>query len=162
MSAVLSTPLLPALAFKPITEGDIDQVAAIESDVYVFPWSPGNFRDSMLSGYQCWGCWADQELIAYAIVMNALDEAHLLNLAVTKRWQCHGVASKLLTFLIGEARKLDKDMIYLEVRPTNIAGRRLYERFGFTQLGLRCGYYPASTGREDALFLGLNIAAKRI
>jgi ribosomal-protein-alanine N-acetyltransferase len=48
-------------------------------------------------------------------------------------------------------------VIYLEVRPSNIAGLRLYERFGFRQLGLRRDYYPAVTGREDALFLGLNI-----
>lgn len=162
MSAVLSAPPLPALALRPVAEADIEQIAAIEKDVYVFPWSHGNFRDSLLSGYQCWGCWADNELIAYAIVMNALEESHLLNFAVASRWQCQGVGAKLLTFLIGEARKLHKEMIYLEVRPSNISGRRLYERFGFTQLGLRRGYYPAVTGREDALFLGLNIAAKRI
>ena len=162
MSAVLSDPPLSALAFRPFTESDITQVAAIEEDIYVFPWSPGNFRDSLLSGYQCWGCWAERELIGYAIVMNALDEAHLLNLAVASRWQRNGVGAKFLAFLIGEARKLNKEMIYLEVRPSNIAGRRLYDQFGFTQLGLRRAYYPAVTGREDALFLGLNISIKRI
>ncbi|HEX9389832.1 MAG TPA: ribosomal protein S18-alanine N-acetyltransferase [Usitatibacteraceae bacterium] len=162
MSAVLADPPLPALVFKPIAERDIAQVARIEEDVYVFPWSPGNFRDSLLSGYQCWGCWMDDELIGYAVVMNALDEAHLLNLAVASRWQRQGVGANFLTFLISEARKLDKEMIYLEVRLSNIAGRRLYEQFGFTQLGLRRAYYPAVAGREDALFLGLNIAARKI
>ncbi len=162
MSAVLADEIFPALAFKPIEEGDIAQVALIEEDVYVFPWSPGNFRDSISSGYQCWGCWVGSELIAYAIVMNALDEAHLLNLAVASSWQRRGVGAKFLTFLIGEARKLNKEMIYLEVRPSNIAGRRLYDQFGFTQLGLRRAYYPAVTGREDALFLGLNIATRKI
>jgi ribosomal-protein-alanine N-acetyltransferase len=162
MSAVLADPPLPALVFRPIAESDIAQVALIEGDVYVFPWSPGNFRDSLLSGYQCWGCWVDDELIGYAVVMNALDEAHLLNLAVASRWQRLGIGAKFLTFLISEARKLDKEMIYLEVRPSNIAGRRLYEQFGFTQLGLRPAYYPAVAGREDALFLGLNIAARKI
>ena len=51
-------------------------------------------------------------------------------------------------------------MIYLEVRPSNAAGLRLYERFGFKQLGVRKDYYPAMTGREDALFLGLSIIRK--
>ncbi len=162
MSAVLADAGLPALTFKPIEEGDISQVSIIEEDVYVFPWSPGNFRDSILSGYQCWGCWVGSELIAYAIVMNALEEAHLLNFAVAAAWQRKGVGAKFLTFLINEARKLKKEMIYLEVRPSNIAGRRLYDQFGFTQLGLRRGYYPAVAGREDALFLGLNIASRKL
>jgi ribosomal protein S18 acetylase RimI-like enzyme len=50
-------------------------------------------------------------------------------------------------------------MLYLEVRPSNQPARRMYERFGFRQLGLRRDYYPAMTGREDALFLGLNLLA---
>jgi ribosomal-protein-alanine N-acetyltransferase len=162
MSAVLSDAPLPELAFRPLLEDDIAEVAAIEEGVYQFPWSAGNFRDSLLSGYQCWGCRANGELIAYAIVMNALDEAHLLNLAVAGDWQRHGVGARFIAFLIDEARKLNKEMIYLEVRPSNHAGRRLYAQFGFIQLGLRRGYYPAPVGREDALFLGLNIAPKRI
>ena len=157
MSAVLSNPL-DALQFGTLRDSDIDRVADIERDVYVFPWSAGNFRDSLASGYQCWGAWAGDELIAYAIVMRALDEAHLLNLAVASAWQRQGVAARFLSFLITEARKSRCEMIYLEVRPSNIVGRHLYERFGFRQLGLRRDYYPAVTGREDALFLGLNIA----
>ena len=51
---------------------------------------------------------------------------------------------------------------YLEVRPSNIPARRMYERFGFRQLGMRRDYYPSMTGREDALFLGLNLAPRLI
>jgi ribosomal-protein-alanine N-acetyltransferase len=61
--------------------------------------------------------------------------------------------------LIAKARTTRCEVIYLEVRPSNIAALRLYERFGFQQLGIRRDYYPAVTGREDALFLGLNIKA---
>jgi ribosomal-protein-alanine N-acetyltransferase len=150
------------IAFRYLTERDIDTVAAIEADVYVFPWTAGNFRDSMASGYACWGAWIANELAGYAIIMTALDEAHLLNLAVASKWQRKGVAKALLRFLIDELKKTRCEMLYLEVRPSNVAGRALYEQFGFKQLGLRRDYYPSVTGREDALFLGLDISERFI
>ena len=160
MSAVLSTTTSPELSFAALREQDLFAVAAIESDVYVFPWTIGNFRDSMLSAYECWGCRVHGELIGYAIVMTALDEAHLLNFAVASNWQRCGVGSAFLRFLVDRATAARLDVIYLEVRPSNAAGLRLYERFGFKQLGVRKDYYPAMTGREDALFLGLSIIRK--
>ena len=141
-------------------EQDLDVIAVIEADVYVFPWTIGNFRDSLLSAYQCWCCWTNGELAAYAVVMTALDEAHLLNFAVASRWQRRGVGAAFLQFLIDHACDAKQDMLYLEVRPSNVAGLRLYERFGFRQLGVRRDYYPAIAGREDALFLGLCVAKK--
>ena len=160
MSAVLATPPAPELSFRAMREQDLEVVAAIESDVYVFPWTVGNFRDSLLSAYECWGCWTGGELIGYAVVMTALDEAHLLNFAVASGWQRRGVATKFLQFLLDRAEDGKRDMLYLEVRPSNVAGIKLYQRFGFKQLGVRRDYYPAVTGREDALFLGVNIAKK--
>ncbi len=159
MSAVLATPVTPALEYRPLLERDMAMVAAIEASVYVFPWTIGNFRDSLMSGYQCIGCWTGGELIGYAIVMTALEEAHLLNIAVASGWQRRGVGEQFLHHLVAGARKRRLEMLYLEVRPSNIVARRMYERFGFRQLGLRRDYYPSVTGREDALFLGLNLAA---
>lgn len=157
MSAIAATPPLPALDIRPLQDADLPAVAAIEADVYVFPWSLGNFRDSLHSGYQCTGCWTAGELLGYAVVMRALEEAHLLNLAIASRWQCRGIGSAFLRHLIEHARRQRVEMFYLEVRPSNMAGRRMYEQFGFRQLGMRRDYYPAVTGREDALFLGLNL-----
>ena len=162
MSAVMNMPETPALAYQPLEERDLATVAAIESGAYVFPWTIGNFRDSLLSGYECIGCWTGRELIGYAIVMTALEEAHLLNLAVASNWQRRGIGAQFLQHLIDGARKHRLEMLYLEVRPSNISARRMYERFGFRQLGLRRDYYPAMTGREDALFLGLNLAPQLI
>lgn len=157
MNAAVASSPAPALEFHPLLERDLPTVATIEADVYVFPWSLGNFRDSLGSGYCCTGCWSGGQLIGYAIVMYALDEAHLLNLAVAGDWQGRGVGTRFLRYLIEDARRHRIDVLYLEVRPSNLPGRRMYERFGFRQLGLRRDYYPAVTGREDALFLGLNL-----
>lgn len=158
MSAVLSAVPAPELTFVAMREQDLETVAAIEREVYVFPWTVGNFRDSLLNAYDCWTCWTRGELIGYAVVMTALDEAHLLNFAVAGGWQRRGVGAAFLQFLIARERDAQREMFYLEVRPSNVAGQRLYEQFGFKQLGVRRDYYPALTGREDALFLGLNIA----
>lgn len=160
VSALPRPPQLPAIAFRALRESDLDLVAAIEKDVYAFPWSQGNFRDSLASGYACWGLWADGKLAGYAIVLAALEEAHLLNFAIAKRWQGQGLGAYFLRFVIGEAERMRCEMLYLEVRPSNAIGRRLYERFGFKQLGLRRDYYPAATGREDALFLGLSLTPR--
>lgn len=168
MSALFSSPWSstphqqPELAFRALNENDIAAVAAIEADIYLFPWSAGNFRDSLLSGYRCIGAWVANELVSYAVVMIAVDEAHLLNLAVASQWQRHGIGAAMLTYVIDDMRNRPLEMIYLEVRPTNMAALKLYDRFGFKQLGLRRDYYPALTGREDALFLGLNISPKTL
>jgi ribosomal-protein-alanine N-acetyltransferase len=44
---------------------------------------------------------------------------------------------------------------FLEVRPSNLAAIRLYQRLGFEQIGIRRGYYQAPDGREDAIVLKL-------
>lgn len=156
MSAVLAAPL-GELRFHALRESDVDAVVAIEKEVYVFPWTAGNFLDSLDSGYLCLGAFVRGELVAYAVLMRAVDEAHLLNLAVADGWQRRGIAALFLTRLIEEARALHCNEFYLEVRPSNLAARALYDRFGFRQVGLRRDYYPAVTGREDALFLSLGI-----
>jgi ribosomal-protein-alanine N-acetyltransferase len=160
MSAVLSPPAVPSVAFRTLRENDLDAVVAIEKDVYAFPWSHGNFRDSLLSGYVCWGAWAESKLAGYAIVLTALEEAHLLNFAIAKPWQGMGLGAHFLRFVIAEAERMRCEMLYLEVRPSNLIGRRLYDRFGFRQLGVRRDYYPAVTGREDALFLGVSLTPR--
>lgn len=158
MSAVMAMPDTPALEYRPMVESDLESVAAIEATVYVFPWTLGNFRDSLLSGYQCTVCWVGHELVGYAILMTALEEAHLLNIAVADHWQRRGIGAHFLQHIVEDVRRQHLEMLYLEVRPSNVCARRIYERFGFRQLGLRRDYYPAATGREDALFLGLNLA----
>ena len=149
MSAVVAMRATPALEYRPLTERELVAVAAIEASVYVFPWTLGNFRDSLVSGYRCIGCWTGGELIGYAIVMSAMEEAHLLNFAVASDWQRCGVGAQFLQHIIDGVRSQRLDMLYLEVRPSNIGARRMYERFDFRQLGLRRDYYPSATGREE-------------
>jgi ribosomal-protein-alanine N-acetyltransferase len=151
MSAVLK----PVIELRPMAEADLPAVMAIENSIYPFPWTRGNFRDSLAACYSCWIYARNGGMIGYAVVMLAADEAHLLNLSITTACQKQGHGKLLLRSLCDIARAQGARLIFLEVRPSNVAGLRLYERHGFRQVGLRRDYYPAQVGREDALILSL-------
>ncbi len=151
MSAVLK----PVIDMRAMTEADLPAVMATENAIYAFPWTLGNFRDSLAAGYDCSVYTRNGELIGYAVMMLAADEAHLLNLSIAAACQKQGYGSLLLQRLCELARGRGVGLIFLEVRPSNAAALRLYERHGFHRVGLRRKYYPAQVGREDALILGL-------
>jgi ribosomal-protein-alanine N-acetyltransferase len=79
------------------------------------------------------------------------DEAHITNIAVRKEYQGRGIGSLLLIATIDLARELKASFMTLEVRASNLAAQRLYSRYGFTQTGLRRGYYLDN--REDAVIM---------
>jgi ribosomal-protein-alanine N-acetyltransferase len=149
MSAVLR----PEPWIRPLGERDLEAVVAIEREIYEFPWTLGNFRDSLAAGYSCWVYHSAGGLIGYAVMMIGADEAHLLNLSIAAPLQRRGYGRRLLEHLVKVARSYGAHVMFLEVRPTNEAARRLYLAYGFEQVGVRRGYYPARDGREDALLL---------
>ena len=148
---------IPQLHYRRMRMADLPEVAHLEKSLYAFPWSLGNFRDSVNAGYDCWVVTHGDMLTGYAILMIALDEAHLLNFAVAPEWQGQGVGRAFLGHMVGIARQAGCQIIYLEVRPSNVAARHLYRTAGFQQIAIRPDYYPALHGREDALFLGLSL-----
>jgi ribosomal-protein-alanine N-acetyltransferase len=151
MSAVLRD----APVFGRMCEADLDDVLAIENAIYAHPWTRGNFADSLRAGYQCRTLRCSGELLGYFVLMVAAGEAHLLNLSVAARHQSHGLGSSLLREIKRSAGELGARRVFLEVRPSNPGAQRLYARFGFRQIGVRRGYYPAIEGREDALVFEL-------
>jgi ribosomal-protein-alanine N-acetyltransferase len=148
---------IPQLHYRRMRMADLAEVAGLEKSLYAFPWSLGNFRDSVGAGYDCWTVTHGDSVIGYAVLMIALDEAHLLNFAVAAEWQNQGIGRGFLKHLVDVARQAACQIIYLEVRPSNLAARHLYRKSGFQQIAIRPEYYPAVHGREDALFLGLSL-----
>ena len=153
MSAQLDT--VPR--YRRMTAGDLDAVMAIENRVYRQPWTRGNFADSLDAGYHCWIVECCGANVGYSVVMIAAGEAHLLNLSIAGEWQRRGLGAALLRFIVKLALDYAASRIYLEVRPSNIAGRALYAQAGFSEIALRRDYYPADNGREDALVLALDL-----
>jgi ribosomal-protein-alanine N-acetyltransferase len=144
------------LELRPMVVADIDEVYALEQSVFPHPWSRGNFVDSLSSGYDAWVLREPHEgaLAGYFLVMYAVDEAHLLDVAVSGARQGSGVGRFLLDRIVARSRAMGMGSILLEVRPSNERALQVYERYGFTQIGRRKGYYPAHEGkREDAIVM---------
>lgn len=128
---------------------DLAHVAKIEQAAYEFPWSESLFRDCLRVGYRGYGVFADT-LQAYAFASLQTGELHILNICVAPEFHQHGIGTKLIAYLIEEARLTRAVKITLEVRASNIAAHKLYQKFNFKQIGVRKDYYPAINGKEDA------------
>lgn len=134
-------------------EADIPAVLLVEKGSYEFPWSAGNFHDSIHSGYSAWVYEVGGEVIGHLVMMTVLDEAHLLNVTISPAWRRQGLGREFMEHAMDSARKLQAKTLYLEVRPSNPPAIKLYETLGFETFALRKGYYPAQQGREDALVM---------
>ncbi|MBA3695357.1 MAG: ribosomal protein S18-alanine N-acetyltransferase [Methylotenera sp.] len=134
---------------------DLDAVMEIEPHIYTHPWTRGNFSDSLSSGYSAWVLERNDEMIGYALLMMVMDEAHLLNLSIAKAYQKQGLGRDLLEHMMQIARNHHALNMFLEVRPSNISAIALYEKIGFNEMAIRRNYYPAKSGREDAVLMGL-------
>jgi len=92
-----------------------------------------------------------QYILGFASIWVMADEAHLTNIAVRKQYQQRGIGELLLISMIDLAAELKADFMTLEVRTSNISAQNLYRKYGFTQVGVRPGYY--TDNREDAILM---------
>ncbi len=143
--------------YPAMTDADLDAVATAEARIHPFPWTRGNFADSLAAGHDAWLAREGGRMIGYAVVMRVLDEAHLLNISVLPELQRSGRGSALLIHVFGEARLRAATRMLLEVRPGNLAGQGFYRRHGFVEIGRRRDYYPAHEGREDAIVMARDL-----
>jgi len=143
------------LELRPMVVGDVDDVYALECSVFPHPWSRANFVDSLASGYDAWVLKEPGGALAgYFLLMYALDEAHLLDVAVAAGRHGAGLGRYLLDRIAARARAQDMASILLEVRPSNVRALEVYRRYGYAEIGRRKGYYPAHEGRrEDAIVM---------
>ncbi len=153
MSAVLCESAL----FRPMESDDLKQVMSIEREIYSYPWTIGNFQDSLYAGYSCWIMECTEQMVGYGVLMIGVDEAHLLNLSIAQDRQSRGLGRAFLQHFIDTARGYEAARMFLEVRPSNLNARNLYADVGFTDLSIRRDYYPAQGGREDAILMGLDL-----
>jgi ribosomal-protein-alanine N-acetyltransferase len=148
------------LLIRRMQSPDISTVMRHELECYPFPWTSGIFEDCLRADYPCWVV-ADSagEVIGHAVFTRALDEAHLLNLTIACAEQGKGYGRAVLQRLLAWLAEEKTDVVFLEVRPSNVVAQRLYRSLGFEVIGLRRGYYPALQGREDALVFSRRLGA---
>jgi ribosomal-protein-alanine N-acetyltransferase len=151
----------PRLLTMTVTE--LDAVARIEAAAYDFPWTRGNFIDSLAAGYLARVLWDDTAgVLGYFVAMKGVEEMHLLNITVAPAQQGRGHARRMLDELVRASAAAHARQLWLEVRESNARARRLYVRYGFRHIGTRRGYYPALHGRrEDASVMSLEIRGWR-
>jgi len=132
---------------------DVDAVLRIEQQVHSQPWTRGNFNDALATGNICKVYEAANEIVAYAVLMPALDDVELLDISIASAHQRKGLGAWLLGEMLVLAGTLKFERMLLEVRRSNLAACALYKKVGFAEIGVRRGYYPADNGREDAIVM---------
>jgi ribosomal-protein-alanine N-acetyltransferase len=146
--------LSKATELLPLRLEDLASVLVIEQQAYPYPWTSGNFRDALSSGYHALKLVDQGVMVGYLVWMRVLDEAHLLNFTIAPARQSRGLGQHLLKTWLAQLMADGLQQVLLEVRPSNPKAIRLYQRNGFVQTGLRKGYYPSGpNGREDALLM---------
>jgi len=172
MSAVFKPADSLEARFEPMTHADLTTVANIEQSAYKYPWTHGNFSDSLNSGYEAQMLIGGQsapeaptQLLGYFVAMKGVDEVHLLNITVAPTYQSQGWGQLMLDALALWSRAQGAQWLWLEVRASNAHAKALYMRYGFREVGLRNGYYPeggasllGTSTREDALVMSLALS----
>ena len=138
-----------------LTLHDLNEIDVIERAVYPTPWSRSMFAGELAKTSSiCLGAFdtdAGETLVAYLIISRYADAWHVMNVAVHDDYRGRGVATLLLNRLFELTAGDDRRGYTLEVRVSNTAAIRLYERLGFVARGVRRGYY--TDNREDALIM---------
>jgi ribosomal-protein-alanine N-acetyltransferase len=147
------------VSLQPMRWWDVDGVMDLERDLF---------------GDECWTVamfWSElaepetrfylvardgTEIVGYAGLCAYPEESFVQTIAVKRDRQGTGIGTRLLTALIDEARRRDEPMVGLEVRADNLVAQRMYQGFGFEQVGIRKGYYQPSD--TDAVLMVLNLA----
>ncbi len=151
----------PRILLGEMAPEELDLLYDIERASYPSPWPRDAFRRELTLPFSkilvARGAEAgDPPLLGYAVLWVVRDEAHVLNLAVHPDRRRRGIASELLRAAIDAARAKGAEILYLEVRRSNVAAQELYRRFGFKHVGVRPRYYEDN--REDALVMLLGLA----
>jgi len=138
--------------FEFFTAEVLDDLMRIELEAYPEPWTRGMFQDELRS--RCsrfFVAYQDAEVIGYGGFWLILDEAHITSVTIRRSDRGKGWGRKLFVFLLEQALQEGARTATLEVRQSNEPARALYRSLGFSEVGIRKGYYPRSG--EDAVVM---------
>ena len=175
--------MLTKLKIRSMKNQDVSQVLSIEKDAFPNLFPPTNFRteiyrkisncliaeipeDFLLntSTFPYRNGYTGQEkgdsfIIGYSVTWEIADETHIISIGVRRRYLRRGIGEKIISKIISNSINKSSQSITLEVRPSNNAAIKLYEKFDFKVVGKRHRYY--SDNLEDALIMTLNIQNKK-
>jgi ribosomal-protein-alanine N-acetyltransferase len=148
----------PAIVIRPARADDLGPIGDLEQASFSDPWSRQSFRN-LLGDDRVLFVVAESapgEVVGYLVTWFVADEAEVANVVVATPARRRGIGGALIDRALAEARSRGAATVYLEVRESNAAARRLYERRGFVVVGRRKRYYHRPD--EDALVLRCTVA----
>ena len=135
-----------------MNESHIAQVAALEKLCFSDPWSENSVASELKNPLSCWLVAEEDGVVAgYVGSQTVMDESDMMNVAVHPDYRRKGISEALVAELVEALKKQESHCLTLEVRVSNEPAKALYEKLGFTQVGLRKNYYR--NPKEDALIL---------
>lgn len=135
-----------------MTEHDVQAVFSIEKKVQTHPWSYNQFLEAQ-KNYLVTVLELENKVVGFCVLQPVLDEANLLLMAIDLHYQGLGYGYKILNQSI-DMLKNNPVQIFLEVRESNIAAIKMYEKSDFHQIDVRKNYYPKPDGtRENAIIM---------
>ncbi|MCS7463240.1 ribosomal protein S18-alanine N-acetyltransferase [Paenibacillus doosanensis] len=144
---------LSPLEFRSMTTEDIPAICEIEQEAFTTPWTAGAFQNELTNNqfarYMVMEC--DGEVAGYGGMWLIMEEAHVTNVAVKEKYRGKKLGERLMRELQKTASFFGAVRMTLEVRPSNLVAKNLYEKLGFYSVGVRRGYY--TDNREDAIIM---------
>lgn len=140
------------LNFREATTDDIPEILSLDQECFARPWSEALFTHEILSPTSMVFIARDKEsFVGFISMMMVYDEAHITNVAVSIPYRRRRIAYSLLQIAESAAAACGMLRLTLEVRVGNSAARALYEKFGYTAVGIRPHYYDDNG--EDAVIM---------
>jgi ribosomal-protein-alanine N-acetyltransferase len=137
----------------------LEQILEIENVSFPSPWSMKAFKAEIQNPSAClWALIEDEVLSGYICFWKFDSESQLINIAIHPERRQQGLGEYLLTTMIEDCISKAEHYIWLEVRPSNAAARRLYQKMGFEGVGQRKGYYMDTN--EDAIVMSLPLSQR--
>jgi ribosomal-protein-alanine N-acetyltransferase len=144
---------MPVLVIRPMTAADLPAVQLIERASFTTPWPAQAYRQELeanrLAHYVV--ALLGERIVGYGGIWLMVDEAHVTTFAIHPAYRRRRIGERLLIALLDLAVDRHAREATLEVRLSNLAARRLYEKYGFRPVGIRPRYY--SDNQEDALIM---------
>ena len=142
------------LSYRKIRVEDLDRVSALENECFSQPWPMSAFREIVNKKDADYYLAEDIDndcIAAGCVIFHILDEGDITNVAVSPPYRGQGIATELLRYALEQGEAEGIEDFTLEVRASNAAAIRVYEKNGFISEGIRPGFYTAP--KEDAVIM---------
>ena len=152
----------PAIVVRPMRGSDIEAVAKIERQSFATAWSTQAYVTELANPSAVYfvaaldvseGNSTGSKVVGYGGLWVIMDEAHITTIAVVPEFRGRRVGEQVLAEMLYTARQKGATRATLEVRESNLAARRLYEKYGFVRVAARKGYYADNNENADIMWI---------